>query len=184
MTIPNLFLGLGLMAAGLCLADAYAELSRGDVERRLAEVYNNPFAHLAALLFELFHHLGGLARRQDPSRHGEGAAAAVGSLLILVMTPILTAGVAEPSQLAQRGVSLTIATIVWSVVIEVPGQRPRMPHLILIVLALDITVMAVALSGVIQGAEASAFISELAAIGAAHVVSVLLSLKRLSRGDL
>ena len=74
----------------------------------------------------------------------------------------------------------TLGTIVWSTVIEVPGQRPRVPRLILIVLALDLMAIALAVSGVIQGAAASAFLSELATIAAAHLVSALLSLVRVA----
>jgi hypothetical protein len=119
-------------------------------------------------------------RGRDPTRNSEGAFVAFVSLLILAATPVLTAGAAEPSQFAQQGVVFTLGTIVWSTVIEVPGQRPRVPRLIPTVLALDLMVIALGMSGAIQGAAASAFFSELASIAAAHLVSALLSLVRVA----
>jgi hypothetical protein len=154
--------------------------SRGHDEHRLTAVDTDPFTHLVALVFELFHHLGELMRGRDRGVNGEGAFVAFVSLLILVMTPILATGAAEPSQLAQHGVAFTLGTIVWSSVIAVPRQRPRMLHLVRIVLALDLMVLVLAVCGAIQGAEASAFFSELATIAAAHLASALVRLLRVA----
>jgi hypothetical protein len=190
MTVRDLFLILLLAAFGLVLASTCARLQRqGDVERRLIAEYNTLFAYLAALLLELFHHLCELARGRDPGRHGEGAFVAFLSLLFLAVPPILPANMAEASK---HGVPFTLGMTMWSVVVEIPGQLPRMPHLaltvrplstltvILVVLALDMAVIVLAVGGVLQGAEARAFGCGAAVVAVADVFAALLTLVRVA----
>jgi hypothetical protein len=175
-------LPLGLLRAGTTLR------RRADWERRLTDAHATLFARVGEAVLQLARNAAPAVRGPRRAQHVGACLAALLFIAILVAPPVL----AERLDLAEAGrdagLALTLGTIVWSALTEMPGVVERRPHLsptpeplptlvlVLVVLVLDVGVTMLALSGALEGAAASTFALGASFVAAADIVSAAVGL--------
>lgn len=194
MTASDLLLFLALAVLGWRLvATGRALVGRDRPAERIVEAHATLAGQMAASLVSLAVRLRRAASGADRAAHVEGAFVSATMLMALVLPLVLAAHLARRSGASGDHWALVAGSVTWAVVVATPAALRRMPRgpevpdippltAIVVVVALDVAVSLLCLSGLLHGAGATAFCVGATAIALPDLVAALLTLTRAAFG--